>query len=104
MTDSGIKNDSGKPRMAIVFTDFAQALMRVGEVGTVGASKYTPHGWVTVPDAQERYTSAMIRHMLAHLNGEEQDAETQLLHLAHMAWNALAVLELEIEKNNKKPH
>jgi hypothetical protein len=39
---------------------------------------------------------AMIRHMLAHLRGEPKDEESGLDHLAHMAWNALCVLELKL--------
>jgi hypothetical protein len=93
---SGVKDDREKAMMSIVFRDFARALEAVGDVGTYGVRKYAAHGWETVPDRERRYADAMIRHMLAHLRGEQQDPESGLDHLAHMAWNALCVLELEL--------
>jgi len=97
---SGVKDDLEKPMMGIVFTDFARALEAVGDVGTYGVRKYAAHGWETVPEARRRYLDAMIRHMLKSLQGEESDPESGLDHLAHMAWNALCVLELK-ERNRE---
>ena len=96
----GAKLDGGKNRLDLVLGEFAEALWEVGEVGTYGASKYTPRGWLSVPDAGERYRDALLRHYLQYRGGEARDRESQLLHLAHLAWNALAVLQLEL-KNNK---
>lgn len=70
----------------------------VAEVGTVGAAKYTPNGWVQVPDGQERYTDALLRHLLDELAGDTRDAGTGLQHAAHTAWNALARLELMLRE------
>jgi hypothetical protein len=98
---SGVKDDREKAMMSVVFRDFARALEAVGDVGTYGVRKYAAHGWETVPDRERRYMDAMIRHMLAHLRGEKQDAESGLDHLAHMAWNALCVLELEQRKGDE---
>ena len=92
----GVKDDREKAMMSIVFKDFARALEAVGDVGTYGVRKYAAHGWETVPEARRRYMDAMIRHMLAHLRGEPKDEESGLGHLAHMAWNALCVLELNL--------
>lgn len=92
----GVKDDREKPMMSIVFADFARALEAVGDVGTYGVRKYAAHGWETVPEADRRYMDAMIRHMLSHLRGEDKDPESDLDHLAHMAWNALCVLELHL--------
>lgn len=94
----GAKLDKGKNRLGLVLMDFASALIEVGKVGTYGAGKYTPHGWVTVQDAEERYTDAMFRHLLAEGNGELKDPDTQLLHAAHAAWNALARLRFILER------
>jgi hypothetical protein len=44
----------------------------------------------------------MIRHLLALGYGEQIDAGTKCLHLAHIAWNILAVLELELELTSGK--
>ena len=99
----GVKYDAGKPRYGLVLGGFPRALERVVQVGTFGANKYNADGWLTVDDGHARYTDAMLRHHFAEAGGEELDGESGMLHAAHRAWNALAVLELkliELEKNN----
>jgi len=91
---AGAKLDAGKNRLGLVLGAFARALNEVGKVGTYGAEKYTPNGWLSVPDALDRYGDAQWRHRLAQEMGEELDPETGLLHAAHEAWNCLARLEL----------
>lgn len=95
-TEKGVKLDDGKPRLDLVLGDFADALYRVGEVGTYGANKYTDRGWQTVDNGFERYANAMLRHYLNFRREEIFDPESGLPHLAHMAWNALALLQLSI--------
>lgn len=90
----GVKLDHGKPRAGLVLGGFSRALLAVADVGTFGAQKYTPHGWLSVPHGIERYTDAMVRHQLAEASGEQTDSESGLSHAAHAAWNALARLEL----------
>ena len=90
----GAKLDAGKPRVGLVLGDFAHALHAVACVGTFGACKYTDHGWLSVPNGPARYTDAMLRHWLAEQTGELTDEQTGLHHAAHLAWNALARLEL----------
>lgn len=92
-TSTGVKYDQEKPNLALVFGGFSRALLDVGYVGTFGAKKYSPNGWKLVPDLQDRYSSALLRHMFAVLSNEEFDSETGRHHLAHVAWNALALLE-----------
>lgn len=99
--EPGAKLDAGKLRAALVLGGFANALKAVSQVGTVGAVKYTPNGWVEVPNGQERYTDAMLRHLLDELAGVECDKDTGLRHAAHTAWNALARLELMLRET---PH
>lgn len=92
--ERGMKYDGGKPRVGLVMSGFPNALLKVSEVSTFGAKKYAAGSWRTVPNAYERYMDAKYRHMLAREAGEVVDAESQMLHLAHEAWNALATLEL----------
>lgn len=92
--EPGAKLDAGKPRTGLVFRGFARALQQVVNVGTYGARKYSPNGWLHVPDAIERYEDALDRHLLADKSGEELDPESGLPHLAHAAWNILALIEL----------
>jgi hypothetical protein len=91
-SDPGAKLDQGKP-LAAVLMDFSHALQQVVAVGTYGANKYSRGGWVSVPDGEQRYLDAAWRHLLA-AKPEGSDPDTHLDHLAHAAWNLLAVLEL----------
>jgi len=93
-TDKGVKLDTEKPRMDLVLRGFSHAIEDIADVGTYGAHKYTDDGWQSVDNGIERYLSAMIRHYLKYRQGEMYDVESELPHLSHMAWNALAVLEL----------
>lgn len=94
----GVKDDKGKP-IAGVLLDFSRALQVVVDVGTYGAKKYTRTSWATVPEGSQRYLDAMMRHLLAiDVDPDGLDKETGLPHLAHVTWNALAVLELQARR------
>ena len=84
--------------MGLVMGGFSRALQAVGEVGTFGASKYTDNGWVDVPDGERRYTDAMLRHLMKEAEGEVCDPDSGLKHAAHLAWGALARLDLMLRK------
>lgn len=100
---SGHKADAGKPRPALVLGDFSRALAAVVEVGTAGALKYADNNWLKVPAGQARYTDAMLRHWLAEAQGQPRDTESGALHAAHIAWNALARLELLLRLDDEEP-
>lgn len=93
--EPGAKFDAGKPRTCLVLGGFSSALLEVSQVGTFGAEKYTDNGWRSVPNGVERYSNAMLRHLLAESKSETDD-ESGLRHAAHVAWCALARLELMI--------
>lgn len=98
----GAKADSGKSRVWLCVAGFSRALEEVAKITTVGADKYTPNGWVEVPDAEKRYMDAFGRHMLALGRGEVFDTGpggTGGYHKAQMIWNLLATLELELRTN-----
>lgn len=94
----GYKYDSGKVLAGVLYEDFPNALLAVAEVGTFGAHKYVRNSWKHVPSADIRYKDALHRHLLEAARGNAFDEESKLMHYAHAAWNALAVLELEIKK------
>lgn len=102
LTDDGTgkKYDNGKP-MAGTLTDvFSRALMAVGACIEFGTHKYPdPKNWQLVDNGIKRYRDAMIRHLLKYNAGIDKDEETKLPHLAHMAWNALAILELYMQEH-----
>jgi hypothetical protein len=92
----GAKLDADKLRMGLVFGGFGHAMEQVARIGTYGAKKYSDNGWQSVADGEARYKDALLRHLVAAMKkgGNALDPESGLPHLAHMAWNALAVLEL----------
>ena len=92
----GSKLDAGK-QMAGVLLDFSRALEAVADVGTFGANKYTRGGWQSVPEGEQRYMDALMRHLLKGQR-EDIDPDSGLDHLAHLAWNCLAVLELRLRE------
>ena len=96
--EGGAKLDAGKTRLGLVLGGFANALEEVGKVGTYGAKKYSDNGWKEVPNGEARYTDAMLRHIFKPFTGEPRDPDTNLLHAAHVAWNALARLEMALVK------
>ena len=93
----GKKYDEGKNRMGLVLQGFANALWEVGRVGTFGANKYSPNSWQNLTNGKERYLDALCRHLFKHLQGEKVDDESGLLHLSHLAWNSLCLLEFELK-------
>jgi hypothetical protein len=97
LTDDGKgkKYDSGKPMVGTLCRVFPRALLGIGQCITFGTKKYPKSdNWKLVDGAFTRYQDSMMRHYLKFLAGQEKDNETSLLHLKHMVWNALAVLEL----------
>ena len=92
----GAKLDGNKPLPWLCIAGFSNALQSVADVTTVGAIKYTPNGWMQVPNGESRYMEAFGRHMLALGTGQIVDKDTQCYHKAQMIWNLLASLELEI--------
>lgn len=94
---SGKKYDGGKsPVFQGCLLYFPRALEAVAFVSEFGAKKYEAkfrdQNWREVDDA-DRYQNAKARHLLAAARGEVYAGDSHLLHAAHEAWNALALLE-----------
>ena len=98
--EPGAKMDAGKQRAGLVLLGFSRALEEVIRVGTYGAEKYSPNGWLSVPDGEARYTDAMLRHLMAGQR-ETCDPDTGIHHAAHTAWNALARLHMMLEMGHQ---
>lgn len=67
-------------------------------VYTAGARKYGKDRWQNLPDGYNRYKAAMLRHLLEHEKGNWTDSDTGCIHLAQVAWNAIAMLHIEKQK------
>ena len=94
----GQKDDQEKAR-ADLLLDFSRALLLVARVSTYGAERYSPGGWRNVPSGQRRYTAALLRHLLAEPSSTLD--ESGFPHAAHVAWNALARLELLLSEGER---
>lgn len=88
----GVKDDGTKPRWDLLPWKAVNGLVKVL---TFGAKKYTENGWRTVPNAKERYTAALMRHVYAIQTGETIDPESGLRHIDHIQCNAAFLAELE---------
>lgn len=91
------KDDLDKP-IAGALLDFSRALTEISKLATFGAKKYKRSSWIEVNNGQERYTDAMLRHLLKEAI-ESKDPETEIEHDVAVAWNALARLELRLRDN-----
>ena len=89
----GRKYDGDKAKLYLLPP---KSILEIGKVLTYGAEKYDPENWRKVEDLQNRYTSAALRHIFAHIDGEADDQETGLSHLAHAMCCLLFKLEDEL--------
>ena len=94
----GAKDDADKPPVALLFESFPNALVEISKVAGYGTQKYTRDGWRKVADANIRYADAAARHELNRYIEGDFDEESGFLHLAHQAWNILALLELKLNE------
>lgn len=88
----GLRFNSGKRNWHLLPYDALGALV---DVFDYGATKYADRNW----ERGQRYSicySALLRHLTKWWAGETHDEESGCLHLAHVVWNALALLTFEI--------
>jgi hypothetical protein len=71
------------------------ALAEVVKVMAYGKAKYAARNWEKGLQHDETF-GATMRHLTAWYAGEDVDTESGLLHLAHVAWNALALLAFTV--------
>jgi hypothetical protein len=88
-----IKHDTNKPRLDLLSVP---AMSATAEVMAYGAKKYSPHNWRRGFEWSRLYAAA-LRHLLAHMSGEDKDPETGLSHLSHAACCLMFLQEHEIE-------
>lgn len=99
----GIKFDGGKPRLAEMIIDFKDPLLEMCKVWEFGAWKYGKSNWKELDNGIDRYTNALLRHLVAE-EDDLFDEESKYLHAAHIAFNALARLyfiKKQIDKKDK---
>lgn len=87
-----LKFDAGKWRLSLIPVSCIRTIVGVLEFG---AAKYALDNWKTVPDARRRYYDAALRHLTAWWDGERNDPESNLPHLAHAACCIIFLLWLD---------
>lgn len=88
----GKKNDEGKARWDLIDLGFVQEGV---DVLTFGAEQYGENNWQEVENAENRYFAALMRHLVAYRNGETQDPDTGMSHLAHALCNLMFLRHFE---------
>lgn len=82
----GAKLDAGKDRWSLLPWNVIRGVVKIM---TFGAAKYSDNGWKSVPNAKERYFSALMRHKIEMDAGIHLDPESGLPHWAHFCCNAI---------------
>lgn len=92
------KYDGTKARMDLLH---GGALLAMSEVLAYGAEKYAPDNWKRCPEPR-RYFAAAQRHLWAWKEGEVEDPESGLNHLAHALTSLMFLfgLTVDVEDDN----
>lgn len=94
---AGLKHDQDKPHMNLLLQEVPNALVEVSRALRMGEEKYGRGNWRIVENKEDRYLAALMRHLVAIHQGEKNDPESGLSHLAHVAVNALFLLDSEVK-------
>jgi len=88
----GMRFNTGKTRFDLIPQSWIRSL---AQILTVGAAKYEPRNWEKGLSWSETLGS-LHRHLDSWISGEQYDKETKCHHLGHVAWNALALMTMEL--------
>lgn len=99
--EHGVKTNKNKPQISLLFKQFPKALEAITHCSEYGHQKYLESdadylNFSRVEGGSKTYADAGLRHRLK----EGNDLESGLPHQYHVAWNALAELELWIKENS----
>lgn len=87
---NGYKSSKTPYRMDLIQ---ANAMLHVAKIMAEGAESHGENNWKN--GTVENHLNKMLVHALAYLAGDTQDD-----HLGHMAWRALAALEIDLVKGS----
>ena len=96
--EPGKRYDSGKPRYDLIPAD---ALNELAKLYAAGAVKYSDRNWEKGM-SWSRCFGPLMRHAWAYWRGETVDPESGLPHMAHVAWNAMALLHYGLNSEYDK--
>lgn len=95
----GMKFDDGKLRYNLID---GPALAWLAGILTYGAAKYEAENWRKVADANERYYSALMRHVELWRAGEADDEESGMPHLSGAFFSVMCLLALNGPRDFKE--
>ncbi len=88
MKEAGLRFNEGKLRYDLLEP---YAIEQLTKIFTMGAQKYAPHNWLKgIPWMS--MVASLERHLAEFKKGVDFDEESKLLHMAHVAWNAMAIV------------
>jgi len=90
---TGIKHDTGKPRMSLIPDGVLDEVLAALEFG---AQKYSPDNWSKLENAKTRFYDAAHRHIAADRRGEKTDEESGRHPLAHAIADLIFMLGLDL--------
>ena len=101
----GKKYSQNKPKVGMLFSQMSRALNAIALAATHGNEKYSneefwDENFTSVPNAFKQYSDGLGRHLLLE-SQEELDKDSKMPHEVHVAWNALARLEIKLRENEK---
>ena len=89
-----LKHDGEKIPLALLPFE---SLEEIAKVLDFGSQKYSDWNW-TKGFKWSRLYSSTLRHLFAHMRGENKDPETGLSHLAHAGANVLFLIYHELHR------
>lgn len=93
-SDGGLRYDEGKVRLELIPVEWTLGL---GWVLTKGAEKYPARNW-ELGMKWSKMIASILRHIAKFMCGEKYDKETGCHHMAHAAWNCLALMSYDIRE------
>jgi hypothetical protein len=89
------KNDKGKLRWSLLPVSAVEEIVKVLEFGAI---KYGANQWRELPEFEwNRISDALERHLQKWKRGQDKDDESNLQEMAHVACNALFLLEMALQ-------
>lgn len=89
------RDNTGKPPLHHLLY-FSNALAEVTKTCEFGQMKYSKHNWLK-GGSYASVVDSLLRHLFKRASGDIHDEESKVSHLAHVVWNALALLEWELQ-------
>lgn len=88
----GMRFNTNKTRFDLIPASWPRVL---AQILTKGATKYAPRNWEKGLSWSETLGS-LHRHLDKWVSGETHDEETKCHHMGHVAWNALALMTMQL--------